>query len=408
MRLQCPRADSGSVTREASRSRSLAGRGQATLEYTGLVALVAAILVALLAGPGRGIAEAITTKLCSAMSTSVGGARCGDPTNGEGNSDHTNPRVARIREHQQSRAAFIYERGGVYADMENRIDSLIADGRIRRAEVLDNKLDYYIELSRRGERGHLLERMWGAENFGELIDRGTIMLPDPQHPDQSYLADSVRYFRVPKQPGEGTVVVDFFIPTRETLGLVGDHRGPRNPLSVDLPRDDSRVMVVIDYETGRGFVYSSNSCTVPGPFGNQICNSARHIIFPDEGEEPAHDYRWHGQRWKRVERQPHQIRVEVNEKGNIVVEYKALNSITRNGYVNGIFEIDTSGPTTRVRNASNDYPTRVWWHYDPSMETARQIACDTSRGWEHIPGGHPDLPEQYMPMQCSESDGEDA
>lgn len=380
------------------RSRGPASRGNATLEYIGLVILIAGILTALLAGPAWGIGQKIATKLCTAISTIVGGEACGDTDSRKDQSEHTSTRVARIREHQQQRAGFVNEHGGVYAAKEARINELIEQGRIDAAERLDRRLAYYIQLARQGERGALLDRLWSAtgSEFRRMMQRGSISIPDPTHPDSVAHNDSIRYFQIPPKPGGGVIVVDFFIPEAASgFVLSGDDRGHRNPISLGLSRNRSRMMIVIDQETGRGLIYVSNSCTTNlGPLNG--CNNARPIAFPDDGawmEDPTYpddtDYD-----------QANQFRVYIGEQGDIIVHYDALNSITPFVFsVDGTMAIDRDLDFPQVRRNMDDYPSVGWWHYDPKTGEAHRFAHQNAESvWTGAPGGQREgVPEVMLP-----------
>ena len=131
---------------------------------------------------------------------------------------------------------------GPYIDPTNRFEVTGDEESVRlKYDVLNSMtwpvlaVEGTVELTRgddlRGsDRGAVLEDLWMSdEKWRQAVEKGTIYLP----PD----GDNVRYFDIPKAPGDGLLVMDYFIPF-ETSGpppvqLKGDDRDfhPDGPLA---------------------------------------------------------------------------------------------------------------------------------------------------------------------------------
>lgn len=153
----------------------------------------------------------------------------------------------------------------------------------------------------RGEElvGELLEPT--DEEFQALVDEQTIGRGSTNR----------SYFPVEQAPGDGIVVVDFFIPQDRSLVLRGDDRELQDPVQSDLELTDSRVTLVLDRESGRGMVTQSETCEVS--FGS--CQAPRSIELgpEDTGEQGPVD--------------PNEFDVRTDAE-TISLTYDALNSIT--------------------------------------------------------------------------------
>ena len=105
-------------------------------------------------------------------------------------------------------------------------------------------------------------------DFAALLERGTIQFDGGAH--------NLRYFQVPPEPGQGILVMDLFIPGASAGPLSGDDRGFANPLrDPALGITDSRGMIVIDRETGRGVIVQSESCTASVGGGSSATSRGR-------------------------------------------------------------------------------------------------------------------------------------
>jgi len=99
------------------------------------------------------------------------------------------------------------------------------------------------------------ESVWG-ENGKSTAGRShldTLDLLAAGYPTSNYR--TTRYFDVETVPGDGVVVVDFWISEDNSGGfLAGDGRGYVDPMHPELGLDDSRLTIIIDRESGRGMV----------------------------------------------------------------------------------------------------------------------------------------------------------
>jgi hypothetical protein len=267
-------------------------RGEATAEYVAVITLMIAVIAALAVG-GAGariaasISDAIRTAICSIGLDSACGSSSESPPSSSapaGTEATLDERIERLEANaQRRRDELLIETpeaaGSYFADLHNAIQVALDAGHIEEAERLDALLETYIALARGedlegSDRGQIIEDLWmSPEKWQQAIDAGTIYLA----PD----GDNVRYFNVPPAPGDGLIVLDFFIPFEESgippVLLKGDDRDfhPDGPLAQDLPLNESRVLIVIDRETGHGAIYQSHTCNT---FYGQ-CREARPIAL---------------------------------------------------------------------------------------------------------------------------------
>ena len=106
-----------------------------------------------------------------------------------------------------------------------------------------------------GERGELFESVAAPSDagFDDLIERGSIRGDE---------GSQTRYFETEAHPGDGVIVTELVIFEEASGPLAGDDRAiTDHPLGETLPLDASRVLVVIDRESGRGVVHVSPSET---------------------------------------------------------------------------------------------------------------------------------------------------
>lgn len=216
-------------------------RGQVAAEYLGVLLLVAALVVALMTtGVGSTIAGAIADEIECIVSPST----CRHGGSGGGGSQ-----AGALRARLDALAG-LAARGGVFADLDAEARAALGRGDLAAADRALKRLEYYDGFVKAGPRGGLLGDLNspGDTAFDALAKRGDIYLDGGR--------TSRRFFRVPPQPGRGVVALDFFIPDANSDGFRGDNRpeAGTNVLRSDLGVDKSRVMVVIDYETGRAVV----------------------------------------------------------------------------------------------------------------------------------------------------------
>jgi len=154
-------------------------------------------------------------------------------------------------------AGLVNGSGGAIAGLAAQAQAAIDRGDLDTARKLIERLEFYRELFESGPRGQTLAALVtpSAAEFADLIDQGTIQADDDD--------TNRRYFQVPPAPGQGILVMDLFIPGENAGPLKGDGRDFENPLpNRDLDERDSRVMIIIDRETGRDVIVQTQSCTV--------------------------------------------------------------------------------------------------------------------------------------------------
>jgi hypothetical protein len=202
------------------------------------------------------------------------------------------------------------------------------------------------------------------EEFQELVDEGTI----------GEGATNRSYFPIEPAPGDGVVVLDFFIPQDRSVVLRGDDRELQDPIQADLEPTDSRITVVLDRESGRGVLTQSETCTV----GIEICQAPRPIEFgPEDDREQAYP------------NDPNEFDLQTDEE-TISLSYDALNSITPEGFsVDGTVRLRRrpDGLYQVVHDTRDEYPAISIWQYRPG-DTPRLI--DYDRGEHVLEGAVPD------------------
>jgi hypothetical protein len=222
----------------------------------------------------------------------------------------------------------------------------------------------------RGEElvGELLEP--SDEEFGALVEEGTI---DGDFTNRSY-------FPVEPAPGDGIVVLDFFIPQDRSVFLRGDDRELQDPVQSDLELTDSRVTVVLDRDSGRGMVTQSGTCTV----GIEVCQDPRPIeLGPEDTREQGP-----------VDANEFDVRTD---EETISLTYDVLNSITPDAYsVDGTVRLRRrpDGLYQVVYDTRDDYPAISIWQYRPG-DTPRLI--DYDRGKHVLEGAVPDCDLPDLP-----------
>ncbi len=322
-------------------------RGQTAVEYLGLVLVVAAIVGAFAtSGIGERIVGGVSDAICRIGGGDCAGARGGSQASGA-------DRAANLARREQALAP-LGERGEGYRARLDRARAARESGDLAEAQRLIEQLELYRSLTER-DRGDLVDAVNGPSDaaFNDLVDAGTI----DEDGDRNR-----RYFTVPPSPGDGVVVMDFFIPTSSSGGLLkGDDRDTVDPLLGDAPLDRSRVVVVVDRETGRGVITQSKTCAASALPGN-YCEGPRPIELRDPRLRPQINPLPGPQA-------PNEFRIDGGD-GSLEVEYDALNSITPVGIsVDGKvrFERGPDGKYRKVEDTRDPYPRIVTGQYRPGQ-----------------------------------------
>lgn len=317
-------------------------QGQTAAEYLGLILVVAVIVAALIgSSPGAALADGIRDAVCQ-----VTGADCAK----DGGGPDTGSPADRLAARERALAG-LGDRGAGYRDLLTRARAARERGDYAEADRILDQLELYERLAA-SDRGDLIDALNGpsAEEFEALMARETIEEGNRNR----------RYFQVPPSPGDGVIVMDYYIPTDSSGGLLkGDGRGTVDPLLGDASLDESRLVIVIDRETGRGVITQSQTCAadwVPGGY----CESPRPIeirdpqttpqINPLPGPQGANEFRVDG------------------GDGTLEVEYDALNSVTPvaisvDGQVE--FERGEDGTYAKGEDTRDPYPQIVTGQYRP-------------------------------------------
>jgi hypothetical protein len=323
--------------------RARGERGQVSAEYVGVLLLAAVIVAALIvSGVAGKITGGVTTAICR-----IAGGECGDL--GGGGPTSPADRAAALERREQALAPFAAG-GDDYAALLAQAAAARARGDYDEADRILDRLELYSGLADH-DRGDLVDAVAGPsdDDFDDLVDQGTI---------EEDGGRNRRYFRVPPSPGDGLIVQDFFIPSDSSGGFLdGDGRDTVDPLLGDADLSDSRIVIVIDRETGRGVITQSHTC-LAGPLPD-YCEDARPIALRDPELSPQVDLPGH--------RAPNEFRVDAGD-GSLEIEYDALNSITPGGLsVDGTvrFERGSDGYYHKVSDSRDPYPRIVTGQYRP-------------------------------------------
>lgn len=215
-----------------------------------------------------------------------------------------------------------------------------------------------------GSRASLLtDMMVDDETWADLVAQETMYDGET----------NVRYFDFPPDPGSGVIVLDWWIPEDVTGGfLKGDGRGddyvdPINGMADGEPIDvgDSRIVVVMDLETGRASITQTETCTASA-FGTSFCNEPRPISFgPQIVNDSENDITGEGINLDIA----NQFWLEETDDG-YELRFDALNSVTPVGSVDGSisFNRDDEGNYTSTREGDG-YPAISVTHYDEDDTT---------------------------------------
>ena len=354
-------------------------RGQISAEFSGGLLLVALIVAALVAsGVPTRIADGVEDALCR-----IAGQACGSAADGGGadTADALADRLAGV-------APFAAARGGALEELADAAQDALARGDTETAEALIERLELLRELIGAGPRGETLADLVIPTDaaFADLVGQGTIQLDGG--------ALNRRYFQIPPAPGQGILVMDLFIPGASAGPLKGDDRGFADPLrDPDLTDEDSRVIVMIDRETGRGVIVQTESCTVSA-FGRDFCNEPRPIsINGDLGlieNDSENDVTGEG------------VNLDVTNNYDVTVEgdgvrldYESRNSVSPFPAISGDITLqpDDDGRLSITEDDRDGFPAYATHQYLPGQEDNVIEHRDAGSPVELItPPDLPDLP----------------
>lgn len=327
-------------------------RGQVSAEYSGGLLLVALIIAALVAsGIPAQVADGVEAAICR-----IAGQACGGDAGGGESVDALADRLAGV-------APFAAAQGGALDELADAARDALARGETATAAALIERLELLRELIGAGPRGATLADLVTPTDaeFADLVGQGTIQLDGG--------ALNRRYFQIPPAPGQGVLVMDLFIPGASAGPLAGDDRGFADPLrDPDLTDGDSRVLVYIDRETGRGMIVQSESCTVSA-FGRDFCNEPRPIsingdlgLIENDGEN---DITGEG------------VNLDVTNNYDVTadgdgvrLEYESRNSVSPLPAISGdlTFQPDDDGRLSITEDDRDGFPAYATHQYLPGQE----------------------------------------
>lgn len=302
------------------------------------------------------IAAIVTSGLAGGVVDSVQGAICrigGSCESGEGQAaDDPGERLAKIAARERVLTPFTSNHPA-FRDLLTQARAARERGDLAGAERLLDRLELYRRLSA-DDRGDLLEETSGLSDadFDALAAQDTIDNPD---------GSNQRSFRIPASPGDGVIVMDYFIPGDASGPLKGDDRGTEDPLLGPHEPDRSRVIVVLDRETGRAVIHQSPTCTAFSlPGSGPYCERPRPIALREPRTRPQANPLPGPQA-------PNEFHVDA-DGDSIELSYDALNSITPIGLsVDGTVRLERGGDGfMRVTSDTRDpYPRIVTGQYRP-------------------------------------------
>lgn len=387
---------------DARRARSGAAAGQATVEYVGAVVLLAAVLL-VLAPAAPAVAERVAGAVRQAFCAISGAGPCGVSSESAFGDLSRSAQEAAIVDAERRLAPFVEQYGGRFQELADAARAARAAGDYERAKAILDQIDYYADLIGSGPRGALVADVAGptSSDYDRLVGRGTVYGPGE--------TTNVRYFDLEPSPGDGLIVMDFFIRTETSGGLLkGDDREFQDPLRSGLPVEKSRVIILLDRESGRGSIVQTETCT-RSLFGQSFCNEPRPIVFDfgdDLVNDPQNDITGEGVNID----VPNQFGIDA-DADTITLRYDALNSITPLGIsVDGTMTLERgSDGYYRISDEDrDDYPAIGIYQYRPGEPRTRVIDEDEGVGvfggaipecnLPDLPGPLPDLPT--LPGPC--------
>lgn len=333
--------------------------GAASLEYAGVlaaVALVVAVVLGAFTPAGATVAQGVACGVGKVVGSQADCPEGWFPGLGPGGSAQQQELLDRIGSLE------LYAGSGTATqELLDQARQAVQDGHLARAEALLDQLALYEDLASSQPRGEYLRDLFGASDaeFEALMGEGSIYFDGGAY--------NTSYFQLQDPPGGGVVVMDYFIDSATSGGiLAGDDRDHADPLRGDVPLDGSRMMLVVDLETGRGQVYVTETCTA----GIRTCNEPRPNVFDgsvfsnDTGTSPLlppldNDYDI-----------ANQFDVSAAD-GGFELHYDALNGIIPVGSVDGTVSVHV-GADGQLQIGEDDrdtYPSIGTYYYSTPGET---------------------------------------
>lgn len=331
--------------------------GAAVLEYVGILLAVAALVV-VVAGTVGPFRPVVAEAASCAWDTVLGGG--GGDCGGTGDDGTDDSRAADLLDRLDDLALYASS-GSETADLAQQVRDAVDAGHLDLAESLLDQLALYEDLVGTDPRGQYLSTLFGASDseFLALREEGTIYFDGGAY--------NTTYFQLDDPPGGGVVVMDYFIDSGTSGGLLkGDDRDHQDPLRGDVPLDESRMMLVVDLETGRGQVYVTETCTA----GIRVCNEPRPNVLDgsiwsnDTGTRPL------------IPILPNDFDIAnqftfTNVDGGFQLQYDALNGIIPVGSVDGTVSVhvDGDGNLAIGEDDRDNYPSIGTYYYSQPGET---------------------------------------
>jgi hypothetical protein len=319
--------------------------GQTVAEYMGALLVVSVVIAAVgTSDIGAAIDKNVRELICR-----ISGGECDTADAAQ---------TALIERRMREITPWADARGGRHRALLDAAEDALARGDLHEANRLLDLLGLYRQLGD-GVRGDAINALTSPDDaaFRALIEAGTTYQEDGKY--------NRRYLQLPPAPGEGVLVYDFYIPFGNSFFLKGDDRGVSDPLLGEYGMDRSRMMLVIDRESGRGVLVQSETCTVVV----KTCNEPRPITFDmddDWENDSGHDATGEGINID----QTNQFEIDA-DRDSVKLTYDALNSITPLGVsVDGTVEIhrQPDGTYKKGVDTRDDYPAKALYHYRPGHE----------------------------------------
>lgn len=333
----------------------------AAIEYAAVLAVVA-LVIGLAAAALTDAEERITAATACVVDRVLAGGEgdCAVALGLDGGDGEVDPRAAAVLAALEGLRDYAGT-GSATQALYEQIAAAVEAGDLDRAEELLAQLALYEDLVGTEGRGHHLADLFGTSDgdFDALMAEGTIYFDGGAY--------NTTYFRLENPPGGGVVVMDYFIDS-STSGLVlrGDDRDHLDPLRDGLTVDESRMVLVVDLETGRGQVLVSETCTS----GVSVCNEPRPNVVDgsfwsdDTGTRPVipilpNDYDI-----------ANQFTFGDAENG-FSLDYDALNGIIPVGSVDGriTVHVGEDGQLRIGEDDRDDYPSIGTYYYTEPGQT---------------------------------------